>query len=295
MRVNNGKQELTKVPRPYTPYNIFFQLEREYILQKVFQVIPCLVWSEIFDRDSKEYNGPLLPSRYSDLILHREWHVPGKGRRNKRSHRGKMPLGWILLYQQLSNGVELNLSLTFLSASHGKIGFKQLSQQIAKSWASVGSETREFCKKYAEDCKLQYKAIMTKKTPQTSKTSKSGDEEPERVISNPEVALLVKDRESLGSGKAPAVVQQTTGISKACRVPSKSESSIIHVGSTIFERKGLPEMQETPEELNGNMIDTLFSGLPFFVNDNTLVDMEDNTIIDMWHTFHRWGNTPSFW
>jgi hypothetical protein len=93
MHSNNGKKKLTTEPRPYTAYNIFFQLEREYILQKVFQVFPCLELSEIFDNDSKEYNGPLLPSRYSDLILHREWHVPGKGRRNKRSHRGKIPLG----------------------------------------------------------------------------------------------------------------------------------------------------------------------------------------------------------
>jgi hypothetical protein len=35
--------------------------------------------------------------------------------------------------------------------------------------------------------------------------------------------------------------------------------------------------------------------LPFFVNDDALVDIDDNTIIDLWHTIHRWGNAPSFW
>ena len=120
-----------------------------------------------------------------------------------------------------------------------------------------------------------------------SKTAKSSDVVVERVISNPEIALLVKDRVSSSAGKAPTVVQQAIGNSEAFWVSSNSESSIIHVGSTTFDRKGNLEMQETPEVLNSIFIDVLFSSLPFFVNDDTLVDIDDNTIIDLWHTIHR--------
>jgi hypothetical protein len=128
---------------------------------------------------------------------------------------------------------------------------------------------------------------MTKKESQVSKTAKSSDVVVERVISNPEIALLVEDRVSSSAGKAPTAVQQAIGSSEAFWASSNAESGIIHVGSTTFDRKGHPEMQETPEVLNSIFIDALFSSLPFFVNDDALVDIDDNTIIDLWHTIHR--------
>ncbi|KAL3805892.1 hypothetical protein HJC23_007853 [Cyclotella cryptica] len=278
----NGKHKPSAEPRPYTAYNVFFQLEREYILQKTLQVFPTLELSETFHLNSEMYKGPPLPSRYSELILHREWHVSGKGRRNKRSHR----------------------------ASHGKIGFKELSKQIAKSWASADSETKQFCKDCSGYCKLQYKSNISNKEPcrkitmtcQGTKASESSDMLIDAVISNPELSMFADDR-ATATRRAPPVAQQTTWTSTVSQVFDTSEPINISTEevdmlddydtSTTLERE-FHSMQETPEALNSIIIDTLFEGLPLSVNDEALVDMEDNKIIDLWHSIHHWGITPAF-
>ncbi len=76
-------------PRHYTEYNLFFQLEREYILQKIFQVKPQVNHADdIFDPTKPSYSGPPLPKRYDDLILKKDWYIPGnkKRRKHKKSH-----------------------------------------------------------------------------------------------------------------------------------------------------------------------------------------------------------------
>ncbi len=78
-----------KRPRHYTEYNLFFQLEREYILQKIFHVKPQVNHAEdIFDPRKPSYSGPSLPKRYADLILKKNWYIPGnkKRRKHKKSH-----------------------------------------------------------------------------------------------------------------------------------------------------------------------------------------------------------------
>ena len=103
-----------KPARPYSEYNIFFQLEREYILQVELGFRPQYDLSEIFDPvDAINYQGPPLPSKYSHLIYLKDWHLPGKEKRRKRRHR----------------------------RSHGKIGFHELSLRIAASWKNVDDET----------------------------------------------------------------------------------------------------------------------------------------------------------
>ena len=106
-------------PRPYTTYNIFFQLEREYILQhgerhdmfcpvllipaflatlNMFlhtlsiinvdlNVTPKLSMEEVFDIADKSYDGPELPAKYQDLVLRNDWFLPGKAIKKKRRHR----------------------------------------------------------------------------------------------------------------------------------------------------------------------------------------------------------------
>ena len=98
---NNSSKPLLP-PRPYTAYNIFFQIEREYILQQL-GVVPKLKPEDIFSTSNVNYDGPPLPARYQDLTLPYDWHVPGKGRRKKRRHK----------------------------ASHGVISFTDLSKQIS--------------------------------------------------------------------------------------------------------------------------------------------------------------------
>lgn len=104
------------IRRPYTSYNLYFQLEREYILQKVFGYTPTV--ARVFDpADQSNYDGPPLPHRYRDLILPYDWHLPGKTQRRKRSHR----------------------------KTHGKIGLHDLNERVSKAWAVVDDETRKFC------------------------------------------------------------------------------------------------------------------------------------------------------
>lgn len=105
--------------RPYTEYNIFFQIEREFILQNL-GVVPKLEPSEVFNAATdKNYEGPKnLPAKYDGLVLPSDWYIPGKGRRKKRQH----------------------------VASHGKISFTDLSKSVAAAWRKRCEETKKFTK-----------------------------------------------------------------------------------------------------------------------------------------------------
>ncbi|KAL7467074.1 hypothetical protein ACHAXS_007338 [Conticribra weissflogii] len=121
-----------KPPRPYSEYNLFFQLEREYILQVIFDVKPIIDPSEVFCSSDDLYKGPPLPTKYRHLVLPYDWYMPGKSQRRNRRHR----------------------------KSHGKIGFLELSSRIAESWARLDEETRVFCACLSDIGMLQYKNAM---------------------------------------------------------------------------------------------------------------------------------------
>jgi len=105
--------------RPYTSYNLFFQLEREYILQTLLGFQPTIASKDIFDPADTIYpaEGPPLPSRYENLILPYDWHIPAKTGRRKQTHR----------------------------KSHDEICFRELNEQISKVWSIADDEIRTFC------------------------------------------------------------------------------------------------------------------------------------------------------
>lgn len=107
----------SKPARPYTEYNFFFRLEREYILQVLLQVQPSVEADRIFDQSSRDYRGPPLPSRYNTLVLLDDWYIPGS-KAQCRKH----------------------------TKSHGKIGFNELSKKISQTWSNASQEVRLFCK-----------------------------------------------------------------------------------------------------------------------------------------------------
>jgi hypothetical protein len=184
---------------------------------------------------------------------------------------------------------------------------------IAKSWASADWETKKFCKSCSEFCKLQYKSIISNKdmmcqkiTPsyQATHALKSSDLLVDAVISNPDISMRVKDSSPSTKGRAHPSVWHTTCTSTVCPVSNISEPSetiwtdeanmfLDNETSTSLDREGHP-MHETHEALNSIIIDTLFSGMPLSVNDEALVDMEDNKIIDLWHSIHHWSVAPAF-
>ena len=106
-----------KPMRPLTAYQIFLQIEREYIIQTSE--------GEIADKSSLDNKVYLddVPERYKNIRLLRDWYV-GPGKRKKRKHRKQ----------------------------HGKIGFLELSQIVSKRWAEldkVDPETKIFVQKIA--------------------------------------------------------------------------------------------------------------------------------------------------
>ena len=128
----------TSVIRPYTSYNLFFQLEREYLLQTKLGHKPNI--KKLFNpKDKSNYQGPPLPPRYASLILPYDWHIPGKEKRRKRSHR----------------------------KSHGILGFHELNRQVSSSWKTIDSTTREFCKSLAD-----MEAVKFKKNKKNASTMK---------------------------------------------------------------------------------------------------------------------------
>lgn len=70
--------------RPYTAYNIFFQLEREFILQSILDVTPSV--DNAFDQVVDDVI-PLLPQKYREVVLSDDWYIPGKAQMKKRKHR----------------------------------------------------------------------------------------------------------------------------------------------------------------------------------------------------------------
>ncbi|KAL3769004.1 hypothetical protein ACHAW5_007830 [Stephanodiscus triporus] len=123
-----------KPPRPCTEYNIFFQLERAFILQVNLKAEPDSDdAAKIFHLSQPTYSGlPPLPRRYASLILTYDWFLPGKEQRRKRKHR----------------------------KSHGVISFHDLSAMVATAWKTVDHEIKSYCSQVYAFGKIRYKIAM---------------------------------------------------------------------------------------------------------------------------------------
>eukprot|EP00574_Skeletonema_japonicum_P005883 CAMPEP_0201713666 /NCGR_PEP_ID=MMETSP0593-20130828/422_1 /ASSEMBLY_ACC=CAM_ASM_000672 /TAXON_ID=267983 /ORGANISM="Skeletonema japonicum, Strain CCMP2506" /LENGTH=291 /DNA_ID=CAMNT_0048202841 /DNA_START=154 /DNA_END=1029 /DNA_ORIENTATION=+ len=143
----------TKPLRPLSAYHVFFQLEREYILQSMA--------GDDAESNMQEHKILLMnaPKRYASIKVFPDWHArPGK--RQRRKHR----------------------------KSHGQIGFQELSKTISQRWAEIDRtdpDVKSFVQKiasieleeYQQDMKT-YKELTkhlpqeTKKAGKASKASK---------------------------------------------------------------------------------------------------------------------------
>merc|ERR1719203_2688861 len=99
---------IKKPMRPLTAYHIFFQIEREYIIQ----TLDGPVADESIHANKHHLRD--VPRRYRCIKLLRDWYA-GPGKRQKRKHR----------------------------KSHGKIGFLELSRVISKAWATLAASDPE--------------------------------------------------------------------------------------------------------------------------------------------------------
>ncbi|KAL9182749.1 hypothetical protein ACHAXT_004028 [Thalassiosira profunda] len=123
-----GATAVPKPQRPLTAYHIYFQIEREFIIQS--NAGP--------DADKSIYANKSLiagvPRRYRSTMLNADWYA-GPGKRQKRKHR----------------------------KSHGKIGFLELSRVISKRWATLDSadpETKRYVTRIANRELAEYKVEL---------------------------------------------------------------------------------------------------------------------------------------
>lgn len=108
-----------KPMRPLTSYHIFFQLERELIIQTMAgeDADESILANKVYLND--------VPQRYRNIKLLPNWYA-GPGKRQKRKHRKQ----------------------------HGQIGFLELSHLISSTWAKledIDPEVKLFVQKVAQD------------------------------------------------------------------------------------------------------------------------------------------------
>mmetsp|Transcript_7960 Transcript_7960/g.13195 ORF Transcript_7960/g.13195 Transcript_7960/m.13195 type:complete len:329 (+) Transcript_7960:77-1063(+) len=115
-----------KPQRPLTAYHIFFQIEREFIIQTTAGP------NAKDDPEKKLLRN--VPNRYAATKLRPDWYA-GPGKRQKRKHR----------------------------KSHGKIGFFELSSLISTRWATLEQshpDVKKFVHEVAERELDEYKQEM---------------------------------------------------------------------------------------------------------------------------------------
>mmetsp|Transcript_12341 Transcript_12341/g.26593 ORF Transcript_12341/g.26593 Transcript_12341/m.26593 type:complete len:369 (-) Transcript_12341:90-1196(-) len=255
--------------RPYTSYNLFFQLEREYILQTLHNHTPTITPpSKIFNAaTSPTYptNAPPLPSRYASLILPYDWHIPGKTKIRKRLHR----------------------------KSHGKVGFHELNDQISKAWSVADEGVREFCVRLSEIESVKYK---NKKTTAASNNGKENNKKATRKF---EVEATMDDIFSSLDWKAnnfphDNFVINQEGVGKSFREVGNNTPTPIILCPTISmncitsrDDDAVDDAMEIDDGRdNLNFQSTTVSLRDSLTTTLSEVDMEDDEIMDMWETTH---------
>jgi hypothetical protein len=233
---------MSKPCRPYTEYNLFFQLEREHILQVQLGFEPDYEPHDVFDpSDAANYQGPPLPSRYSELILLKDWHLPGKEKRRKRRHR----------------------------KTHGMISFQELSLKIAEAWKTVDSETRQFCAELCDVGLTQYKhAMLAHKAVQNQDNEFNAatfDNKTFATKTNENLSLL-----GISSSKATFVPTDRCSLAEVdAAFENDLNLSMENLHDSMSDITASSDRSSVRSSLQESFVDSM-------------VDIDDDTIIDMY-------------
>lgn len=127
----NKKQTSSKPKRPYTPYNLFYLLERELAVQKINGPPSTKrnVTSTVPPRPEEQVK---IPSRYDGIVMAPYWYDPNM--KEKRKHR----------------------------KTHGSISFKELTGIISANWATVDKTTKDYVTAISEMGRKRYREEMAR-------------------------------------------------------------------------------------------------------------------------------------
>lgn len=131
-KVNKKQTSSTPKPkRPYTPYNLFYLLERELAVQKINgpPSTKSNVTGTVPPRPEEQVK---IPSRYDGIVMAPYWYDPNM--KEKRKHR----------------------------KTHGSISFKELTGIISANWATVDKTTKEYVTAISEMGRKRYRDEMAR-------------------------------------------------------------------------------------------------------------------------------------
>ncbi len=108
--------ERVKPRRPYTPYNLFYLLERELVVQgnepsaAVEKARERAIMSTMLERPEDDIP---LPTRYKNVVLLPMWYEPNmKQKRKHRKTHGKVRISW--LDPHICSNMLFSVTLTFM-------------------------------------------------------------------------------------------------------------------------------------------------------------------------------------
>ena len=122
-----------KPRRPYTPYNLFYLLERELVVQghePSDAKTKALEKARATNAHNRQEDDIPIPERYKNVVLQPMWYEPNM--KEKRKHR----------------------------KTHGMISFQDLTAIISKNWATIDKETKDYCTSVSDLGRKRYKETM---------------------------------------------------------------------------------------------------------------------------------------
>ncbi len=169
------KMEAKKPPRPYTEYNIFFQLERERILGELEEEQRKKIGNETesIEKDTVKLNDEIVngakkedtelmggvatstnapgeeDSSYPGIVLNRPSDSNDILPRPARFEHLQLAPLWYDSTHRLALS-KVNKSRRRHRKTHGLVGFLDLTKRISKAWAGADAATKEYCKRVAD-------------------------------------------------------------------------------------------------------------------------------------------------
>eukprot|EP00984_Skeletonema_dohrnii_P005438 scaffold1911_cov114-Skeletonema_dohrnii-CCMP3373.AAC.2 len=169
---NRSTTPATKPLRPLTAYHIFFQIEREFIIQ-------ATAGPNVNDDESEKKLLRNVPNRYAATKLRPDWYLgPGK-RQKKRKHR----------------------------KTHGKIGFFELSRLISTRWAALEQthpDVKKFVQGIADKEVDEYRDKEEMRQWKLAENGKSSSDHTAKKTTKKPVTKAPKKRKSASKSKAVA-------------------------------------------------------------------------------------------